>query len=144
MAISSTAILWPMLSLIGLTFFTLFYMFCTRVNYMLANKIHPQRVQSRDGMRQLLQPAATPSDHFNNLLELPLLFYIAVMLIWALQLSDSIYLLMAWLYVCLRLAHSIIHLSYNRVMHRLYAFAASSLVLLLIWLRLALHIIEHR
>jgi hypothetical protein len=134
---TSTAILHPMLCLIGLTFFTLFYMFFTRVKYMLANKIHPQRVQNRDGMRQLLQPIAAPADHFNNLLELPLLFYIAAILIWALQLSDSIYLIMAWLYLGLRLVHSVIHLSYNRVMHRLYAFGASSLVLLLIWVRLS-------
>jgi hypothetical protein len=139
---TSTAILWPMFCLIGLTFFTLLYMFYTRVTYMLANKIHPQRVQNRGDMRQLLQPVMAPSDHFNNLLELPLLFYIAVILIWVLRLSDGIYLLIAWLYVCLRLAHSVIHLGYNRVMHRLYAFAASSLVLFLIWLRLALHIIE--
>jgi hypothetical protein len=142
MDISSTAILWPMLCLIGLTFFTLIYMFYTRVTYMLANKIHPQRVQNRDDMRQLLQPVTASSDHFNNLLELPLLFYIAAILIWSLQLSDSIYLVMAWLYVCLRLAHSVIHLSYNKVMHRLYAFAASVLVLLLIWLRLSWHILN--
>jgi hypothetical protein len=139
---TSTAIFWPMLCLIGLTFFTLFYMFYTRVTYMLANKIHPQRVQNRDGMRELLQPVAAASDHFNNLLELPLLFYIAAILIWALQLSDNIYLTMAWLYLGLRLAHSAIHLSYNKVMHRLYAFAASSLVLLLIWLRLGWQILN--
>jgi hypothetical protein len=136
-------ILLPMLCLIGLTFFTLLYMFFTRVSYMRANRIHPQRVQSRDGMRQLLQPISAPADHFNNLLELPLLFYIATILICLLQVSDSSYLIMAWLYVLLRFAHSIIHLSYNRVMHRVTAFAASWLVLLLIWLRLALHIIRH-
>jgi hypothetical protein len=137
---TSTAILWPMFCLIGLTFFTLVYMFFTRVNYMLNNKIHPQRVQNRDGMRQLLQPVTTPSDHFHNLLELPLLFYIATILIWSLQLSDNGYLVMGWLYVLLRFMHSAIHLSYNKVMHRLYAFAASFFVLLLIWLRLSFHI----
>jgi hypothetical protein len=139
---ASTAILQPMLCLIGLTFFTLFYMFFKRVDYMLHNRIHPQRVQNRDGMRELLQPVSAASDHFNNLLELPLLFYIAVVLIWSLQLSDSIYLTMTWLYVGLRLAHSAIHLSYNKVMHRLYAFAASALVLLLIWLRLGWQILD--
>jgi hypothetical protein len=142
MDISGKVILWPMLCLIGLTFFTLFYMFYIRVTYMLANRIHPQRVQNRDDMRRLLQSVTAPSDHFNNLLELPLLFYIAAILIWSLQVSDGIYLGMAWLYVGLRLVHSVIHLSYNKVMHRLYAFAASSLVLLLIWLRLSLHIIS--
>jgi hypothetical protein len=126
-----------------LTFFTLLYTFFTRVNYMRANRINPQRVQNRDGARQVLQAVSAPADHLNNLLELPLLFYTAIILIWLLQVSDSSYLTMAWLYVFLRFMHSAIHLSYNRVIHRLIAFATSSLVLLLIWLRLSLDVLGY-
>ena len=140
MSASGNAILWPMLCLVWLTFFTLLYMFRTRVSYLVVNKINPQRIQNRDMARQALQSVSAPADHFNNLLELPLLFYLATILIWLLQLSDIYYLAMAWLYVGLRFVHSAIHLSYNRVMHRFYAYSASSLVLLLIWLRLSWHI----
>lgn len=138
----STAILLPMLCLIGLTFFTLLYMFLTRVGYLKGNKINPQRIQSREMAREILQPVSAPADHFNNLLELPLLFYLATILIWLLHLTDTAYLILAWLFVLLRLVHSTIHLSYNRVMHRFLAFSFSSLVLLLIWLRLAFHIVK--
>lgn len=137
----STAILLPMLCLIGLTFFTLLYMFLTRVNYLVSNRINAQHIQSREMSRQVLQPVSAPADHFNNLLELPLLFYIATFLIWLLGLSDTYYLVMGWSFVLLRFVHSAIHLSYNRVMHRFIAFSFSSLVLLLIWLRLSLQII---
>jgi hypothetical protein len=140
---AASTILAPMLCMIGLTFFTVLYTFFTRVNYMRANKINPQRVQSRDGARQVLQAVSAPADHLNNLLELPLLFYIATILIWLLQVSDSSYLTMAWLYVFLRFIHSAVHLSYNKVMHRFAAFGVSSLVLLLIWLRLSLDIVRY-
>lgn len=33
----------------------------------------------------------------------------------------------------MRIAHSTIHLSYNRVRHRLVAFAASNAVLIMLW-----------
>lgn len=142
MAVANTAILWPMLCLVWLTFFTLLYMYFSRIHYMRVNRINAQRLQDRTGARQALQTVSTPADHLNNLLELPPLFYLATLLIWLLQLSDVYYLAMAWLYVLLRFAHSAIHLSYNRVMHRFAAFSASSLVLLLIWLRLSLQIVS--
>jgi len=40
----------------------------------------------------------------------------------------------AWLYVALRVVHSVIHLTYNRVMHRLIPFAISNVVLIAYWL----------
>jgi len=47
-------------------------------------------------------------------------------------------LTLAWLYVASRIAHSLVHLTYNNVIHRLAAFSASNLVLLLLWVRLVL------
>jgi hypothetical protein len=135
-AADDISILLPMLCLIALTFGVLFRQFFTRVGYMKANKIHPQHIQNRDNSRQLLAVVAQPADNFNNLLELPPLFYLAAVLIWLLQLTDDCYLILAWSYVALRYLHSAIHLSYNRVMHRFAVFAVSCLVLLAIWLRL--------
>ncbi|HEX5056737.1 MAG TPA: MAPEG family protein [Gammaproteobacteria bacterium] len=139
---SGTAILLPMVCLIGLTFFTLWLMFFTRVNYMRSNRVGPQRLQDRNAAREVLAAVAAPSDHFNNLLELPLLFYFAVILIWLMKLTDISYLVMAWLFFGLRLAHSVIHLSYNRVMHRFMAFCAGAVVLTLIWIRLGWQILS--
>jgi hypothetical protein len=38
----------------------------------------------------------------------------------------------------LRAAHSLVHLTYNKVFHRLGVYAASNVVLLMIWIRLFL------
>jgi hypothetical protein len=40
--------------------------------------------------------------------------------------------------VGLRIAHSMVHLSYNNVVHRLSLFAASNLVLMVIWAHIVL------
>jgi hypothetical protein len=47
-------------------------------------------------------------------------------------------LVLAWTYVGLRVVHSLIHLTYNAVMHRLMAFAVSSFVLAGFWISLFL------
>ena len=44
-------------------------------------------------------------------------------------------LILAWIYVGLRAAHSVVHLTYNNVVHRLAVYAASALVLALLWIR---------
>jgi hypothetical protein len=37
--------------------------------------------------------------------------------------------------------HSLVHCTYNRVIHRFTAYLASSLVLMLMWIRLALYVL---
>jgi hypothetical protein len=39
----------------------------------------------------------------------------------------------AWIYVALRVVHSYIHCTDNRVMHRFFAFAAGSMPLVALW-----------
>ena len=51
---------------------------------------------------------------------------------------DPVFVGLAWAYVGCRLLHSLIYLSYNRVMHRFLAFVASNLVVVAIWARLIL------
>jgi hypothetical protein len=39
----------------------------------------------------------------------------------------------AWAYVALRSLHSLIHVTYNRVMHRFLVYVASTLLLFAMW-----------
>jgi hypothetical protein len=39
----------------------------------------------------------------------------------------------AWVYVALRVIHSLIHITYNNVLHRLSAYALSNFVLMAFW-----------
>jgi len=71
-----------------------------------------------------------------NLFEMPVLFYVASVILFVTNAVDGLALVLAWLYVASRIAHSLIHLTCNNVIHRLAAFAASNVVLLVLWVRL--------
>jgi hypothetical protein len=75
-----------------------------------------------------------PNRNYMNLLELPMLFYVGSLMFYVTSKVDGLVLGVAWLYVGLRIVHSIVHLTYNNVMHRLAPFALSNVVLLAYWL----------
>lgn len=81
-----------------------------------------------------------PNRNYMNLLELPVLFYVACLLVYVTDGASIALVALAWAYVALRVLHSLIHLSYNHVYHRRMAFAASNLVLITLWLLAAMHV----
>ncbi len=72
-----------------------------------------------------------------NLLEVPLLFYVACLVFYVAHLVTPRVVTLAWIYVALRLLHSLIHLTNNRILPRLLAFAAGNVVLTFQWIHLA-------
>src|SRR5688572_7870195 len=82
------------------------------------------------------EDVAIPNRNYMNLLELPTLFYAVCLALYALQRVESIDLVIAWTYVSLRVIHSLVHLTYNNVFHRLTAFGMSNIVLGVLWVRL--------
>lgn len=81
-----------------------------------------------------------PADNFNNLLEQPTQFYAAVLALTLLDVKDSVTTRMTWAYVGLRVVHSLIHVSVNKVTVRFGVWASSSLVLLGITAKLGLEL----
>lgn len=77
-----------------------------------------------------------PNRNMMNLLELPMLFYVACLTYLVIGRVNEFALALAWIYVGLRVAHSAIHVTYNRVRHRLIAFALSNVVLVMFWTNL--------
>jgi|SRR5437870_7614054 len=74
-----------------------------------------------------------PNRNYMNLLELPTLFYVSSVMFFVTGKVDTIVLTMSWVYVGLRSIHSLIHLTYNKVRHRLIPFAMSNVVLAAYW-----------
>ena len=74
-----------------------------------------------------------PNRNLMNLLELPVLFYVACLTLYVTKTADQAALWIAWSYVALRLIHSAIHLTYNNVYHRLSVYALSNAVLVTLW-----------
>jgi hypothetical protein len=134
-------ILLPLLAMVILTFLVWIYLYITRIREMNKKGIDPQRLAENATKQTLLTESAGPSDNFKNLLEMPVLFYVAVLLSLVLLIQDAVLVQLAWVFVALRALHSLVHCTYNRVMHRFLAYLTSSLVLILMWYRLALYIL---
>jgi len=83
-----------------------------------------------------------PNRNLMNLLEMPVLFYVACLTCFVTASTDTAAVYLAWFYVGLRIAHSLVHVTYNNVFHRLSVFATSNVVLIVIWIRLAVALSE--
>ena len=77
---------------------------------------------------------AIPNRNYMNLLELPVLFYVACLMYFVAGRLDQTTFIVAWAYVALSAVHSLIHLTTNHVIHRLTAFALSNFVLMAFWI----------
>lgn len=84
-----------------------------------------------------------PNRNFMNLLEVPTLFYVISLLLFITKFYSAVDLILAWIFVLMRVVHSLIHLSYNNVMHRLVAYAFANGVLVLMWMRLFFEIVTN-
>jgi hypothetical protein len=70
---------------------------------------------------------------FNNMFEVPVLFYVACTLYLSLGVESPPGLVFAWLFVALRYVHAFIHLTYNHLLHRMLSFWVSFICVLLLW-----------
>jgi len=135
-------LLLPVLVQVFLTFIVMIIMYRRRVAEMKSKRIHPQRTKTRSMAHGVLTDSESAANNYANLFESPVLFYTAILLTLILMVQDTILVILAWTYVSSRTVHSLIHVTYNRVMHRFAVFIFSSFVLLAIWVRLGWIIIQ--
>jgi hypothetical protein len=131
------SIVQPVLVQAGLTFLLLFWMAKERVGAIRAGTV----IRNETGMRPTwVGRAGTISNAFHNQLEMPILFYVAVILAILTGSADYPMTALAWVYVILRIIHAAIHTTYNNIPHRFLAYLLSNLVLLAMWVKLAIHV----
>jgi hypothetical protein len=94
-----------------------------RIAELRARRINPQKLTTARATSTLLQNTQS-SDNLRNLLEMPVLFYFLCL---------TPFMTGAWIYVPLRIAHSAVHLTYNRVIHRFEYYVASCVALFSLW-----------
>ena len=140
---SFNPILLPLLTMVFLTFAVWVYLYALRIPEIKRLGIDPDDLQDRAESHQLLKVSAAASNNLKNLFEVPILFYLAVMITMLLMIQDDLLVWLAWGFVILRVAHSAIHCSYNRVMHRFTVYLISCLLLMFMWIRLASYILNY-
>lgn len=129
----TTLLLFSVYALVVLTFLVGFWMGGVRIAAMRRGEVDPQYF--RLNMGEIGDKPAQASNNFRNLFELPVLFYVLIALMLIQDDVDATQLALAWVFVISRYVHSLIHLSYNNVVHRFLAYATGLLVLLAMWLR---------
>lgn len=133
----SDPLILALLAQVLLTFMVCLRLAVRRVGTMRRERIHPQRVADRQSMVREVPQAVDVADNFMNQFETPVLFYLAVLLCLHFGIRSDAIAQLAIGFVALRYVHAGIHLSYNKVLHRFYAFAASMIVLFALWVRIA-------
>jgi hypothetical protein len=127
-------ILYPMAGLAGLTFLVL--LLIPRARFSAAARGEVKAKDFRYGESASVPGAVSiPNRNLMNLLELPMLFYVVCLGFYVTAKVDAFAVYMAWAFVALRAAHSVVHLTYNNVFHRLAAYAAAAFVLFALWVR---------
>ena len=133
----------PLLAQVLLTFTVWFFLFARRIPEIMRKNIDPQDLRDRAQSHALLVESAAASNNLKNLFEMPVLFYAAILLSLVLLIQDMMLVTLAWGFVILRVAHSVIQCSYNNVNHRFAVYFISCLLLLFMWIRLASFILIH-
>ena len=136
--ISHSSILAPMIALVLWSFVMWAWMYATRIPAVIKLKVvyDPTRLAD-DFHRQLPALVRWKADNYNNLMEQPTLFYAVALTLALLGAGDDLNAVLAWTYVGLRVAHSLVQATVNVLMLRFPLFMAGSLVLLVLTLRAA-------
>jgi hypothetical protein len=126
------AILLPPTALAFLTGFVWLRLGSDRLGELRARRIHPQQVATAKQMADTMQNVQS-ADHFRNLFEVPVLFYVLCGFLAITRLTTLLLLACAWGYVVLRALHTYIHLTHTKEVRRFQAFVASTIVLYVMW-----------
>lgn len=135
-------ILHPLFALAAWTLLVLLLIPFVRVRSVRRREIAPN--DFKYGESSAVPPAVSiPNRNYMNLLELPMLFYVVCVVLYITTGASRLAVFVAWAYVALRMVHSIIHLSYNHVLHRLAAFTLSNAALVSLWAIAGVHVASY-
>lgn len=120
--------------LVGLTSWTLFvegWMYYYRVPAISKYKVDSNPRKIRQDIQEKIPPELEwPAQNYNHLMEQPTQFYATLLALNFLGVHDKLSVRAAWTYVALRVAHSLVQGTTNKIQLRFSIFATSSLVLL--------------
>jgi hypothetical protein len=137
--LSLQSVLLPVFVLVGVAFCLLF-----RLGFLRVGAARTEGLAARDiAFCRAVWPdrVVQVEKAFTNQFELPILFYILVVLAIITRKYDFLFVILEWLFVILRLVHAGIHITSNELRLRFQTFAAGALVLLAMWLIVATRIL---
>jgi len=136
---SYPAILAPLFVEVLLTLALLLWLGSARFRLVSGGKVHPRDIVL--GQPNWPKRETQIGNAYHNQFQLPVLFYVLTILALVTKHADLAFVVMAWIFVALRLVHVGIHVTSNRLIHRFGAFAAGTAVLFIMWIIFAVRIL---
>jgi len=138
-------ILQPVVALLAWTMVMWVWMYATRIPAMLKAGLDANGMVGTTGASlraQLPDNVSWKADNYNHLHEAPTLFYAVAIVLAVIGHGDGMNALIAWIYVGLRVAHSVVQATVNRVVIRFALFALSSLALMVLIFHAAIPVFD--
>lgn len=138
-------ILQPLVALMAWTMVMWLWMYVTRIPAMSRAKIDTANLtggtgKDLDGV--VPDKVQWKAHNYNHLHEAPTLFYAVGLVLALIGQGDGMNALIAWIYVGLRVIHSLVQATANKVMVRFVLFALSSLVLIALIIHAGMAVFE--
>ncbi len=136
---SVAAVLAPVFVQVALTFTLMWWMGATRT---VSIRSRETRVQDVVLGQNNWPPRITQiGNAYHNQFQLPVLFYVLVILSYLTQKAGLLFVVLSWVFVLSRLVHAAIHTTSNNMLHRFAAFLVGAIVLLIMWIVFALRVL---
>jgi len=136
-------ILAPIVAMVAWSLVMWVWMYATRIPAMNAAKIDTMNLVGGSGadLKKVIPPKSQwPADNYNHLMEQPTLFYAIALVLALLGAGGGVNLMIAWAYVALRVAHSLVQATFNRVIIRFAIFSLSTVCIMALTLHAAMMI----
>lgn len=128
---SHTAIVAPVIALVLWTHVVWAWMYATRIPAIRKARLALDPFALRGEQMAKLPPRVRwKADNYNHLMEQPTIFYAVALSLALLGQGDGTNLTLAWIYVGLRVVHSLVQTLVNKIEVRFSVFFLSSLVLI--------------
>ena len=130
------AVLAPVFVLVALTILLILWLGYERVGAIRRGETRPREIAlgEPNWPPRVMQAGNT----FNNQFQMPLLFYVLVILALMMHKADFVFVLLSWLFVFTRIIHAYIFITTNNVNHRFVVYALGVFVLVIMWVKFAL------
>ena len=136
----NTLILYPIFALVALTLGIGIRLGVLRFAAVRRGDLTPRFYELNRGGK-MPDYLAKVSQNYDTLLELPILFYLLAVCLFITDKVDMVQLLLAWLFIASRYAHSYIHITDNKLRPRMRAFLLGVLLVIVMWVWFLLQVL---
>lgn len=131
--------IYAMFGMVMLTFAVGIVAITTRVRSVKNGSVKIKYYRTMGG-QEVPEKLTTSTRCFNNMFEVPVLFYVVATLFVSLKIESEVALILAWSFVTFRALQALVHLTYNNVLHRMLTFWGAVVSVLAMWITLIVQI----